>query len=165
MAEQVKRLPAFPGHAVLGERAVRGKVSELELLERFGPPTTARDQFDDPRLFWDLEWPCGLVMAIEYHQLTEDFTMLLDADDEEHALRHLAVDVRDTEESFDRRRDRFDRVNPRPSSERWSVVSESQDGHRAVLARNLTERDAMCRRNELVSRDRTLTYRVEPTRA
>jgi hypothetical protein len=165
MSEQARRLAAFPRNDLLHEPAITGKVSDLELLERFGPPTATRDEavFDDPRQFWDLEWPCGLVMAIEYHQLTEELVMYLDAPDVEHALRHLGMDLRSMDQSFDRKRDRFDRLNPRPIDGLWSVVAESADGVRTVVARNLTQRDAACRRNDCVATDRTLTYRIEQT--
>jgi hypothetical protein len=163
MSEQVRRLAAFPRNDLLPEPVITGKVSELQLLERFGAPTAVRDEaaFDDPRQFWDLQWPCGLIMAIEYHQLTEELVMYLDAPDIEHALRHLGIDVRNLDQAFDLKRDRFDRLTPRPIEGLWSVVAESRDGERTLVARNLTERDAMCRRNDFVTNDRTLTYRVE----
>jgi hypothetical protein len=165
MSEQVRRLTAFPRNDLIHEPAVTGRVSELELLERFGPPTATRDEaaFDDPRQFWDLEWSCGLVMAIEYHQLDEQLVMFLDRPDVEHALRHLAIDLRTVDPSFDLKRDRFDRGDPRPVDGLWCIVAEDADGERTVVARNLTQRDAACRRNDLVAGDRSLTYRIEQT--
>jgi hypothetical protein len=165
MSEQVRRLAAFPRNDLLPEPAITGKVGELELLERFGPPTAVRDEaaFDDPRQFWDLQWSCGLIMAIEYHQLSEEIIIHLDAPDIEHALRHLGVELRNMEQSFDLKRDRFDRLNPRPVEGLWCVVAESSAGERTVVSRNITQRDAACRRNEYVANDRTLTYRIEPT--
>jgi hypothetical protein len=166
MPEEVRRLSAFPRNDLLEEPVVTGKASELELLERLGPPTATRDEaaFDDPRQFWDLAWPCGLVTAIEYHQLTEEVLVYLDSPDVEHALRHLGVDLRLMEQSFDHKRDRFDRLNPRPVGGLWSVVAEGHDLGRVFVARNLTERDALCRRNELAATDSSRTYRVEQAR-
>jgi hypothetical protein len=163
MPEQVRRLPAFPRNDLLEEPAVTGRVSELELHEQLGPPTTesASDAFDDPRQFWDLEWPCGLVMGIEYHQLTEQLIMHLDAPDIEHALRHLGVELRAMEPSFDLKRDRFDRLNPRPIGGLWSIAADHGDTPRTWVARNLTERDARCRCTDLELTEPHRTFTVE----
>ena len=163
MAEEVRRLSTYPRNELLDEPVLTGKASELELLERLGPPTAERQgaAFDDARQFWDLEWPCGLVMGIEYDQVTEQFVMHLDSYDLDHALRHLAVQLRDSDESFDEKRDRFDRLNPRPVAGTWSVVSEDPDGQRSVVARNLSERDATCRRDGLESNDPRGTYHIQ----
>ena len=116
MAEEVRRLSAFPRNDLLEEPAVTGRVSELELHEHLGPPTTESpsDSFEDPRQFWDLEWPCGLVMGIEYHQLTEELVMHLDAPDIEHALRHVGVELRGMEPSIDLKRDPLRSVESPP---------------------------------------------------
>ena len=163
MAEEVRRLSAFPRNDLLEEPAVRGRVSELELHEQLGPPTTesASDAFDDPRQFWDLAWPCGLVMGIEYHQLTEDLIMHLDALDIEHALRHLGVELRGMEPSFDLKRDRFDRLNPHPIGGLWSIAVDQDGVPRAWIARNLTERDARCRCADLEIIEPNRTFTVE----
>lgn len=162
MSEQVRRLTAFPRNDVIHEPAFTGKASELELLERFGPPTAVREEafFEDPREFWDLEWSCGLIMAMEYHQLTEDLVVFLDAPDIDHALRHLGITIRELDVRFTERRDRFDRLTPRQNT--WTIVAESADGERTVVARDLTQRDAACQRNELVANDLNVTYRIEP---
>ena len=140
MAEEVRRLSAFPRNDLLEEPAVTGRVSELELHEHLGPPTTeSPSYFEDPRQFWDLEWPCGLVMGIEYHQLSEQLIMHLDVPDVEHALRHVGVELRSMEPSFDLKRDRFDRLTPLshrgPRRSRPSKVTArghgSREPHRA----------------------------------
>jgi hypothetical protein len=161
MAEEVRRLTAFPRNELLDEPVLAGKVSELELFERLGPPTAERESaaFEDPRQFWDLEWSCGLVMAIEYHQLTEQFLLYLDSIDVDHALRHLEIEVRALE---DETRDRFDRVESTVRTGTWAVVVVV-DGERRVLARNLTERDAACRARELAERFPQHSYSIELT--
>jgi len=163
MAEEVRRLAAFPREELLDEPVLTAKASELELLERLGPPTAEREgaAFDDARQFWDLEWRCGLVMGIEYDQLTEELVMHLDSLDVDHALRHLAIDLRGTDESFDEKRDRFDRLNPRPVVGTWSIWSQDRNGERSLIARNLSERDAICWRDSLESSDPDVTYGVE----
>jgi len=163
MAEEVRRLATFPRNELLDEPVLTGKASELELLERLGPPTAERDgaAFEDARRFWDLEWPCGLIMGIEYDQLTEELVMHLDSHDLDHALRHLGVEIRDSGQSFDEKRDRFDRLNPRPVAGTWSLWSEDRDGERLVIARNLSERDATCRRAAVESSDPAGSYGIE----
>jgi hypothetical protein len=150
MAE-ARRLPAFPRNDLLEEPALTGRVSELELHEQLGPPTTesASDAFEDPRQFWDLAWPCGLVMGIEYHQLTEELIMHLDAPEVDHAVRHLGVELRNMEPTFESKRDRFDRLNPRPVDGLWSISATQADGEKVWVVRNLAERDARCRCVEL----------------
>ncbi len=162
MSEDVRRLPAFPRNELMDEPVLTGKASELALLERLGPPTAQRDNaaFEDPRQFWDLAWPCGLIMALEYHQLTEDLVMRLDSLDVDHALRHLGIELRGLEESFEHKRDRFDRLNPRPVQGSWSVLAVEGDETRLV-ARNLTQRDAECRARELDEQFPNVTHRVE----
>jgi hypothetical protein len=162
MSEDVRRLAAFPRNDLMDEPVLSGKASELALLERLGPPTAERDgsTFEDPRQFWDLEWPCGLIMGLEYHQLTEDLVMRLDELDVDHALRHLGVELRGLEESFEHKRDRFDRLNPRPVQGTWSVVT-IDGGEERLVARNLTNRDAACRARELEEMHPGQSHRVE----
>lgn len=167
MPQLARRLDVFPRDDLLDEPVLTGRVSELELHEHLGPPTTESeaDSFDDPRQFWDLAWPCGLVMAIEYHQLSEELVMHLDAADVDHALRHVGVELRGLEPTFDRKRDRFDRLNPRPVGGLWSIIAEQADGDRVCVARNLTERDARCRCVELELIEPHRTFTVEQTPA
>jgi hypothetical protein len=166
MSEEVRRLPGFPRNLLLEEPVLTARVSELALLERLGPPTASRDETDlsDPRQFWDLEWACGLVMAIEYHQLTEELVMHLDALDIDHALRHLDLDLelRDVERTLDDTRDRFDRHLPRPPEHMWRVLRRGDDDSIQVTARNLTERDARCRCVDLEDADQRHAYWVDP---
>jgi hypothetical protein len=150
---------------MLDEPVLTGRVSELALIERLGPPTANRDESDlrNPRQFWDLEWPCGLVMGIEYHQLTEELVLHLDELDVDHALRHLDLDLdlRDVERELDQQRDRFDRHLPRPVEQAWRVLRRGDDDSAQVVARNLTERDASCRVDELETSDQKHAYWVD----
>jgi hypothetical protein len=163
--EEVRRLPGFPRNLLLEDPVLTGRVSELALLERLGAPTADTDESDlhDPRQFWDLEWPCGLVMALEYHQLTEELVVRLDALDVDHALRHLDLEfeLRDVERTQEDQRDRFDRHLPRPADRMWRVLRRGDDDSIQVLARNLTERDARCRAAELEDSDQKHAYWVD----
>ena len=96
MVAAFSKLPRFPRNRLIDEELARGRVSELDLLMRFGDPTTqtaARDT--DPIFFWDLEWSCGLVVALQFKQVTEVLGLRLDLPDVDHALRHLAFPVDD----------------------------------------------------------------------
>jgi hypothetical protein len=165
MPQEARRLPSFPRNDLLDEPVLSGRAAELELIERLGPPTTESSRaFDDPRIFWDLEWPCGLVMGIEYHQLTEELVMHLDSLDIEHAVRHLGVEVRALATSFEHKRDRFDRLTPRPVEGLWTVVAEESDGSTTLVARNISERDARCRAAELDEVEPHRTFTAQPVR-
>lgn len=149
VAPRVKRLEAFPRYRLLEEPLFTGVVGELVLLERFGPPTAERDPLSgDPRLYWDLEFPCGLVVAVELHQLDERVAVHLDEDDVEHALRHLGGRVSDLVLLADRDPPRYRALVPDPPARSASLWRVDPDGGETLIADGLTLRDAECRRSD-----------------
>jgi len=147
--DEITRLGSFPRNKLLGQELCSGKVGELALLERLGPPTATTDPVeDDPRFYWDLEFPCGLVTSLEFHQISERLYLSLDGPDIDHALRHLGVELADVSLLEDTDPDRYAQVVP--SIERdWEVWREGPNGAVEMVAAGLTERDAECRRDRL----------------
>jgi len=144
MRQGMIRLRAFPRNRLIEEPLCRLRTSELSLYQSLGDPTGMTDPIDsDPRLYWDLEWECGLVSALQFHQLTELLEISLDEADVAHALRHLGVEVFDL--SALRRDDpaRFAQVaEPLPLDwELWRADLSGQEGRYKL---GLTRRDAEC---------------------
>ena len=147
MGDAITRLAAFPRNKLIGQQLCSGKVSELALLERLGPPTATTDPVEsDPRFYWDLEFRCGLVASLEFHQLSQTLALSLDGPDVDHALRHLGVEVFDLTRLEDTDPERFLQVAS-PLELEWEVWRE--DANRGVerLAGGLSERDAECQRD------------------
>jgi hypothetical protein len=128
--------------------------SELDLLGAFGVPTEQTSALDDdPTFFWDLAWPCGLLTGIEFHQLTQEAVVRLDALDEDHALRHLGTALARPSLLAVEEPDRYARVVARvgrPPRD-WEVWRRDPDGVELRLASGMSERDASCLRDEIVA--------------
>lgn len=147
MAPQARRLEAFPRHRLVEEPLFEGSTAELTLLEQLGPPTAESDAaFGDPRFFWDLEFPCGLIVAVEFHPLDEHISVHLDADDVDHALRHLGAPIGDLTLLAERDPHRYRELVPEPCERTASLWRVDADGSETLLATGLTRRDAECRR-------------------
>jgi hypothetical protein len=141
-----RRLKGFPRHEVLPHELLRCRASELDLLAALGEPTGHTDPHTtDPRFFWDLAWPCGLVTAVALDQLTERLTLHLDQADVDHALRHLGIEPHDMWRWDVDAPAAFAAAVPNPPSQDWVLWRQGDDGNRAVVAFGLTERDARCR--------------------
>ncbi len=96
MRDGMTKLRTFPRSRLIEQPLCRVRTTELALFEALGDPTAATDPIDpDPRLFWDIEWGCGMVMGLQFHQLTEQLDIQLDVADVAHALRHLGVPAYD----------------------------------------------------------------------
>ena len=159
MVAAFSKLPRFPRHRLIEEELARGRVRELDLLMRFGDPTTqtaARD--NDPVFFWDLEWSCGLVVALQFKQVTEVLGLRLDEPDVDHALRHLGFPISDlwlleveSPEHFADVLGGVDRT--------WQVWRESGVPPEPV-ASPMTQRDAVCWCAELAAQEPGDRYRV-----
>ncbi len=149
MRSGVTRLKAFPRNRLLDVELVRGRVSELDLLAAFDEPTTVRDRRDaEPAFFWDLEWPCGLVMDLTFHQLSEELRVRLDATEIDHALRHLGFRI-DELERLDQRDPEAFRAAGEPSELVWGLWCHDDDDTLRLVAAGLAERDARCWLDEL----------------
>jgi hypothetical protein len=144
MRDGLVKLRTFPRSRLIEEPLCTVRTSELSLYQSLGDPTAMTDPVDaDPRLYWDLEWSCGMVMGLQFHQLSELLQVQLDQADVPHALRHLGV------EAFDMRLlrledpDRFAEVTKPPDMD-WVLYRTSPDGTELLYKRGLTQRDAEC---------------------
>lgn len=145
-----RRLKGFPRHEVIPHELLRCQASELDLLAALGEPTGSTDPHQsEPRFFWDLAWPCGLVTALELSQLTEVLTVHLDQAEVDHALRHLGITPRSAWRWQDDAPAAFAVAVPDPPSADWILWRQGDDGNRVTVAAGLTERDARCRLAEL----------------
>jgi hypothetical protein len=138
------KLRAFPRNRLIEEPLCRLRTSELSLYQSLGNPTGMTDPIDaNPQLYWDLEWSCGLVMSLAFHQLTERLELSLDQPEVSHALRHLSV------EAFDLRLLRIDdpvrfaQVTT-VADATWDLWRIQPDGREQHFKRGLNRRDADC---------------------
>ena len=162
MREGMTKLRAFPRSRLIEVPLCRMRTSELSLFQSLGDPTAATDPFDpDPRLFWDIDWACGLVMGLQFHQLTEELEVQLDAADVAHALRHLGVPAFDMR--FLRLEDpaRFVELC-RPPEMVWEVWKEVGQGRGERVHLRLSARDAECWAAELTTETGTRHWAAEP---
>lgn len=152
MRSGAKRLSQFPRNRLLEDELIRCRVSELDLLAAFERPTkeTLDEDELEPTFFWDLEFPCEMVMALQFRQLSQILTIRLDEPELDHALRHLGFEVKDLTT--------LETVNP----ERYASLCEDLDpayelwhtdehGNKVCVASGLVARDAECRRAELAA--------------
>ena len=138
------RLRSFPRNRLIEEPLCRLRTSELSLYQSLGDPTGMTDPIDaDPRLYWDLEWTCGMVMGLQFHQLTEDLQIQLDAPDVPHALRHLAVEAYDLRSLRIEDPERYAAIG-NPIVLDWELHRAGLDGTEQRYKRGLTRRDAEC---------------------
>ncbi len=152
MSTPFTRLASFPRHRLIEAELIHGRTGELDLLTRLGAPTThtSADELQ-PVFFWDVEWACGLVMDLQFKQLSEELIVRLDQVDPAHALRHLAFEVRDlvlpdVPASVETG------VLPVIVDTRWAIWGGAADAGQ-LFAANLTERDARCWCRELTEDD------------
>jgi hypothetical protein len=143
------KLRTFPRSRLIEVPLCRVRTSELSLFQALGEPTAATDPIEaDPRLYWDIEWGCGMVMGLQFHQLTEHLDIQLDAADVAHALRHLGVPAYDMRllriEDPVRFLDLCD-----PPELVWEVWREVGPGAGERTKIRLSQRDAECWANEL----------------
>ena len=140
------KLAAFPRDRLIERELFAGTVNEVDLLAALGAPSGESVPAlgaGHPTFFWDLTYGCGLVMGLQFDQLTQRLTGFLDAPDVEHALRHLGVPMTDRWLLEASDPDLF-RAVASPTDARCGVAA-IVDGRRRTLAEGLTERDARCR--------------------
>lgn len=162
MAQAPIRLKAFPRHRLLAQELFACPANEVDLIVALGDPTAEYQPSlgeGTPILFWDLEWPCGLVTGLQFDPLAERVSGFLDQPEVSHALRHLGLDP---DELWILERDeptRFIQVCPDPpirSAHLWRV----DDGLEVEVAAGLTEREAGCMADELVAVEPGARYEV-----
>jgi hypothetical protein len=132
------------------DELVRGRVSELDLLASFGPPgPQGVSDSHEPTFFWDLEWPCGLVVALQFSQLTQQVGIRLDRPDVAHALRHLGVRLHDQWLLEQAAPQQFAALTPAVDRD-WELWRRDNRGEKDQVESGLSERDAACWRDELL---------------
>ena len=149
MTARFSKLTKFPRNRLIEEDLLRCRASELDLLTTFGAPTLESPASEpDPTFYWDIEWSCGLLMSMQFNQLTEQLTIRLNEVDGVHALRHLGFSLADC---WIMERDAPDQLArlAKPLERRWSLWQEDDDGFAELLHVNLTERNAECWCDEL----------------
>jgi len=156
------RLKAFPRHRLLAQELFACPANEVDLLTVLGSPTAEYQPSigeGTPVLFWDIEWPCGLVMGLQFDQLDQRLSGFLDQPEVAHALRHLQLDP---DELWILERDeptRFGQVCPDPPDRTAQVWRVTADGTEEEVAFGVTGRDADCLVDELRASD--LASRIE----
>jgi hypothetical protein len=156
------RLKAFPRHRLLAQELFACPANEVDLIVALGEPTAEYQPSlgeGTPILFWDLEWPCGLVTGLQFDPLAERVSGFLDQPEVSHALRHLGLEPA---ELWILERDeptRFTQVCPDPpirSAHLWRV-----DGDLDVeVAAGLTQREAECLADGLAAAEPGERYQV-----
>ncbi len=144
MRDGLIRLRNFPRSRLLEEPLCRVRTSELSLYQAVGEPTAMTDPSDaDPRLYWDLQWSCGMVMGLQFHQLSEELLVRLDEADVPHALRHLGVEAYEMRLLRVEDPDRFAQLAEPPDldHELWRLTP---DGTEQCYKRGLSRRDVEC---------------------
>jgi hypothetical protein len=138
------KLRSFPRSRLIEVPLCHLRTSELSLYQSLGDPTATTDPVEaDPRLYWDIEWSCGMVMGLQFHQISEDLQIQLDQPDVPHALRHLAVEAYDLRLLRIDDPERFAAIGEPPVLD-WDLHRQAPDGTDQVYKRGLTERDARC---------------------
>jgi hypothetical protein len=138
------RLKGFPRHRLIEDPLCRVRTSELSLYQSLGEPTSTTDPIDmDPRLYWDLEWSCGLLTSMQFHQLSELLEISLDEPDVAHALRHIRVEAYDMHLLRIDDPARFMAICAPPDLT-WELWRVNPDGREQQRRHGLTRRDAEC---------------------
>jgi hypothetical protein len=151
MREGMTKLRAFPRSRLIEVPLARVRTLELSLFQALGDPTAATDPIEaDPRLYWDIDWSCGMVMGLQFHQLTEELEIQLDAADVAHALRHLGVPAYDMRLLRLEDPARFEALCEPPELV-WEVWKQVGDGQGERVHLRLGPRDATCWAAELTS--------------
>jgi hypothetical protein len=149
VAGSFAKLSRFPRNRLIEVDMVRGRVSELDLLRAYGDPVSDSTADLTPTCYWDLEWPCGLVVDLRFDQLEEELKVRLDETDIDHALRHLELRMTDMWR-IDETPGLLGELAPRADLT-WEVWRETGPDRRERIADGLTERDARCQADELSS--------------
>lgn len=150
------RLKAFPRYRVIERELFTCRAGEMGLIEALGPPTSEVDPplgQGNPRMFWDVELPCGLIMGLHFDRITEVLTGHLDLPEVDHALRHLNLEPRQLWTLEQVEPDMFAAsCDPVEHHFRlWETTDE--DDEPLLVAAHLTNRDAACQLSVL-QRDR-----------
>lgn len=144
MPVRFTKLTKFPRNRLIEEDLLRCRASELDLLTAFGAPTLESPASEpDPTFYWDVEWSCGLLMSMQFNQLTELLTIRLNEVDGVHALRHLGFDV---SEVWSLQQDSPDAAAAlgQPVDASWELWQQQGASGRGVVAVGLTKHDADC---------------------
>lgn len=139
------RLTSFPRNRLIEDDLARCRASELDLLLALGEPTQQSPANEaNPTFWWDLSWPCGIVVSLQFEQLSERLTVKADQAEVDHALFHLGIEVRDLWTLEQDNPVRFSVVAAAPSRV-WEVWRDDGAGGRELVAGPASEREARCR--------------------
>jgi hypothetical protein len=149
----VTKLRAFPRSRLIERELFACSVSEVDLLEALGSPSAESQPGlgeGRPYLYWDLVWPCGIVMGLQFDQLEQRLVGFLDEPEVEHALWHIGIKP---EQLWTLERDDPDRfaVVCDPAVREFELWVNSGGDEVRVLT-GLTRREAECRRATLEAR-------------
>ncbi len=148
------RLKSFARYRVIGRELFSCQASEVDLLQALGPPTSEVDPplgSGEPRMFWDVEFPCGLVMGLQFDRLRQHLLGHLDGPDVAHALRHLRLRPADLWTLEEAEPSAFATVaaGAPPMPRTFTLYEAEADSPPETVASGVTERDARCQLAEL----------------
>lgn len=143
----VTKLRAFPRSRLIERELFACNVSEVDLLEALGSPSAESQPGlgeGRPYLYWDLVWPCGIVMGLQFDQLEQRLIGFLDEPEVEHALWHIGIKP---EQLWTLERDDPERfaVVCDPAVREFELWVDS-GGEEVRVLTGLTRREAECRR-------------------
>lgn len=145
MRGTANRLTSFPRNRLIEDDLARCRAHELDLLLALGEPTQQSPANDaDPTFWWDLTWPCGIVVSLQFEQLSERLSIKADQPEVDHALFHLGIDVTDLWTLEADNPVRFSIVAA-PPARVWDLWREDADGQRELVLGAMSEREARCR--------------------
>lgn len=151
VSDEIVRLRSFPRYRVIGRELFACRASEIDLWEALGAPTSEINPplgQGSPQMFWDVEFPCGLVMGLQLDCISERLIGFLDAPEVSHAIRHLGIRPADLWLLETADPAKFAAVAPPvPHDARlWEQEGSSEP---ELLGSHLARRDAQCQLAEL----------------
>lgn len=151
MPGEIIQLKTFPRYRVVARELFACRASELSLWQALGPPTSEVNPplgKGTPQMFWDVEFPCGMVMGLHFDCISERLVAHLDLPEVAHALRHLGLRPTEVWLLEEAEPDVFAQLAPQVSHS-FSLWEQESGGEPELLAANVTDRDAHCQLEEL----------------
>jgi len=146
VTEDLVRLKAFPRYRVIERELFTCRAGEMGLIEALGAPTSEVDPplgAGNPRMFWDVELSCGLVMGLHFDRITEVLTGHLDLPEVGHSLRHLNL-VPQQLWLLEKAEPEVFAASCAPVDHHFRLWESTTDDEPLLLAAHLSHRDAEC---------------------